>query len=166
VKQTPQRYYKTSTTPRQVFDEKWVPEPNTGCWLWMAYVNPAGYGRASRTGTRSMAPAHRVAWEIYRGPIPEGMVLDHICRERSCVNPDHLRVVTQRENLVAPGSLSPTARHAAKTHCPRCGGDYTSRDNGTRFCYPCFRKWQRNYDITRTIKRQNANREAANDKVL
>lgn len=71
-----------------------------GCWIWTASKKPRGYGQfAIRVnGKNKNHYAHRLSYEIHVGPIPEGMQLDHICRVRSCVNPDHLRVVTNMEN--------------------------------------------------------------------
>lgn len=73
-----------------------VDKSNPGCWPWTAYVDPSGYGRF-RVDGRS-AGAHRVAWELTNGPIPEGLILDHTCRNRRCCNPDHLHAVTVRQN--------------------------------------------------------------------
>lgn len=96
-----------------------TPEPNTGCWLWTGSVDWAGYGRIRLTGfrVRSMPGAHRVAWEATHGTIPTGMVLDHKCRVRCCVNPEHMRVVTVRENTLC--GTGPTALHANSSHCKR-----------------------------------------------
>jgi hypothetical protein len=63
-----------------------------GCWLWRGRIAPNGYG------TIGKEYAHRVAYERARGPIPAGMELDHLCRVKACVNPDHLEVVTKSEN--------------------------------------------------------------------
>lgn len=103
---------------RERFDAKWVPEANTGCWLWTASLNWAGYGqlREREGGKPKIRAAHRVAWTLYRGPIPEGMFIDHLCRVRSCVNPDHLRVVTPYQNSME-NSLGWGARAAKRTHC-------------------------------------------------
>lgn len=84
------------------------------CWLWTGAIDKAGYGRIGR-GSYEVLYAHRVAWELAVGPIPEGMHIDHLCRVRNCVNPDHLEVVTNRENALR--GLAPTAQNAAKTHC-------------------------------------------------
>lgn len=103
---------------RERFDAKWIPEPNTGCWLWTAYTTKQGYGAIglSRGVSRDARLAHRIAWELYRGSIPEGMVLDHTCRVRCCVNPDHLRTVTPLVNTLE-NSSGVAATNAAKTHC-------------------------------------------------
>lgn len=104
------------------FSLAWIPEPNTGCWLWMGSLNHAGYGWFW-DGKRNRR-AHRYSWELVHGDIPTGLYLDHACRVRSCVNPDHLRLVTPKQNSIE-NSLSITASNAAKTHCSRCGGEYT-----------------------------------------
>lgn len=75
-----------------------VPEPNTGCWLWTAAVRN-GYGRMTVRRATHKTAAHRVAYEVFVGPIPHGMTLDHLCRVRCCVNPEHLEPVTMRENI-------------------------------------------------------------------
>lgn len=70
----------------------------TPCWIWGGAISAAtGYGRATVRGCKDSA--HRAMWSQERGPVPPGMVLDHLCEVRACVNPDHLRVVRQRENV-------------------------------------------------------------------
>jgi len=74
-----------------------IPEPNSGCWLWTKAVMANGYGLImTSTGVRT---AHRVSYEAHKGEIPAGLELDHKCRVRSCVNPDHLEAVTKTENV-------------------------------------------------------------------
>ena len=75
------------------FEAKIHFEPNSGCWLWAGADNGVGYGKYRGKY------AHRVAYEAARGAIPEGMFLDHLCRVRCCVNPDHLEPVTNVENI-------------------------------------------------------------------
>lgn len=82
---------------QQRFEEKWMPVPWTGCWLWLGATSSRhGYGYFS--GPNSTR-AHCVSYFLHRGPIPEGFELDHLCRVRSCVNPNHLEVVTHAENM-------------------------------------------------------------------
>ena len=69
----------------------------TGCWVWADAVNEHGYGIVG-TGRHGTMRAHRVAYERLRGPIPPGLQLDHLCRNRRCINPDHLEPVTNAEN--------------------------------------------------------------------
>ena len=70
----------------------------TGCWIWQRARNREGYGCIKSNGI--LLRAHRVAYEIVKGPIPEGLTIDHLCRVRACINPDHLEPVTGRENTL------------------------------------------------------------------
>jgi len=107
---------------------------------------PLGYGVIkSEPPARRMLRAHRVAWELLRGPIPAGMHLDHLCRNPSCVNPAHLQVVSQRVNNLR--GISPPAINARKTHCP-AGHPYDAANTyispeGWRQCMTCRREHQR-----------------------
>ena len=126
-----------STRSDERFDAKWIPEPNTGCWLWVGTTSPNGYGRFWSKGR--LAYAHRHAYERWVGPIPDGLQLDHLCRVRCCVNPGHLEAVTCRENLLRGETFQ--AANAAKTHCIR-GHEFTPenthvRKGGGRDCRTC-----------------------------
>lgn len=93
----------------------WVPEPITGCWLWFRANKGSGYGTARVNG--HTVQAHRLAYELIRGPIPDGLTIDHLCRTACCVNPDHMEPVTHRENTLR--GIGRTAQNARKTHCNR-----------------------------------------------
>jgi hypothetical protein len=109
------------------------------CWLWNRYLTK-GYGHASVPGRRTHQLAHRAVWELLVGPIPDGLELDHLCRVRSCVNPDHLEPVTPLENT----RRAPRSRI---THCIH-GHQYTEantyRSPRGRICRTCQRvQWTR-----------------------
>jgi hypothetical protein len=116
-----------------------------GCWPWLAGKS-TGYGRFRLGGNRKTKPedvvcAHRYSYEHFHGmKIPDGMVIDHICRNRSCVRPDHLRVVSRKVNVLE-NSMSPLAMNRVKTHCP-AGHQYDIPNTyidakGRRYCRAC-----------------------------
>lgn len=136
------------------------PEPMSGCWLWTASLNDDGYGQVWMAG--KMRKAHRVVYTALRGEIPAGLELDHLCRIRSCVNPDHLRPVTTRANIFAPGSLADAKHKAAKTHCLR--GHPLSGDNiytlrlPLRQCRICARDRARRCELRKRLARADTAR--------
>lgn len=89
-------------------------EKTEGCWLWRGYVTKLGYGWFSKTRSKPVR-AHRFAYELLRGPIPEGLTIDHLCRVRHCVNPDHMETVTGKVNTLR--GYGPAALRARATHC-------------------------------------------------
>lgn len=115
-------------------------QSESGCWDWRASTDAGGYGqmRVGPRGSSRLRPAHRLAYELLVGPIPEGLDLDHLCRNRRCVNPAHLEPVTRSENLRRG------ARSALATHCPRghaFDDENTLRTSrGHRYCRTCNRE--------------------------
>lgn len=98
-----------------------MPEPNTGCWLWVGHINQDGYGRGPQVAGGRLVMAHRMTFETQHGEISEGLELDHLCKVRSCCNPDHLEAVTHEENVLRGESFA--AKNAVLTHCKR-GHEY------------------------------------------
>ena len=92
------------------FFAKVFPEPNSGCWLWTATVDGCGYGLFGVGGSGNSRRAHRVAYELFKGPIPVGFRVCHKCDVPSCVNPDHLFCGTDADNISDRDNKNRTAR--------------------------------------------------------
>lgn len=125
------------------FEHFTMPEPNTGCWLWNGEITLWGYGHLSYAGRKLRA--HRVSYELFKGPIPVGLEIDHLCRVRCCVNPDHLEAVTRSANM----RRSPLIMRRGRTHCKN-GHPYDGwHSDGYRICRTCNRQAYRRYDAKR-----------------
>ncbi|WP_294567588.1 HNH endonuclease signature motif containing protein [uncultured Arthrobacter sp.] len=137
--------HRTSPETRAKFLSKIRVAPD-GCWLWADAPVPQGYGRFYYPGMAKVEGgyeyAHRVAHELFVGPIPSATEIDHLCRVRLCVNPAHLEAVDKDENILR--GESPPAHNARKTHCLR-GHAFDSRntyvrpDGGGRVCMACHK---------------------------
>jgi len=133
-----------------------------GCWLYGGFLDRDGYGNVSiplATARRgwSTGRAHRVVYEYFRGTIPDGMTLDHICGVRNCVNPDHLQPCTAGENVMRGNSLQ--AQYATRTHCknghPFSGSNlFTKRDGQGRGCLACQAAGQARYRAKKKQKKE------------
>lgn len=115
------------------------------CWLWTASKDSRGYGYFY-SGNKNVK-AHRASYQFFVGEIPANMVIDHLCKNPSCVNPKHIEAVTQAENLYRGDTLA--AINRAKTHCKN-GHEFTqantiTRKNGTRNCRTCINLLKKKY---------------------
>lgn len=128
------------------------------CWVWTASLRPDGYGQfriGGRIDGRNVR-AHQVSYELLVGPIPEGLVIDHLCRNRACVNPSHLEPVTHRINIIRGEGAS--AKAARAIHCKR-GHPFDAentiiRSNGKRLCKACQRAYTASYNAM--LKRRSS----------
>lgn len=147
-----------SPSQRMGFEGRFWPKVNKtrACWVWQGALSKAGYGQillfTSRKslGKKLIIYAHRAAYEMLKGAIPDEGELDHVCRNPPCVNPDHLEAVSHRENDVRGNG--PAGTNSRKTHCKH--GHLLSGDNlsparlklGQRRCLTCeresLRKWR------------------------
>lgn len=115
-------------------------DPVTGCHNWTKTLTTAGYGQVS-TGTKvKKRPAHRASYELHKGPIPDGMQIDHLCRNPRCINPDHLEAVTPQENTLrgmAPNAIAVRNGACTKGHPYVEGSHYVHPKTGHRSCRIC-----------------------------
>lgn len=135
-------------TFRQRLLSRLIIDPS-GCILWTGSINNCGYGRITANGQSRYV--HRLVWELFVGPVPDGLQLDHLCRVRHCANVAHLEPVSPRENVLRGDTFA--AAYALKTHCPH-GHEYTPANTkinrGRRFCRTCARITERHYRRTGT----------------
>jgi len=145
--------YARAETPEEQEDRFWGKVDASGdCWSWSASVGSHGYGQFRVWGDRTMVTAHRMAWTILVGPVPEGMTLDHLCRNRRCVNPDHLEVVTRGENIRRGYSPSTMARQSGV--CGRGHSEWYTRPGpeGHRRCRTCSKAMARAWRVAHPKK--------------
>lgn len=133
--------FVVTQTPKERFWPKVDVKSRAECWEWTASRSPNGYGQFSLQGKRT--GAHRFAYESVNGPVSPALVLDHLCRNKGCVNPEHLEAVTHWENLRR--GVGGPALNYYKTHCD--SGHIFDGDNtyitkkGRRSCRICHRRW-------------------------
>lgn len=126
----------------------WVDASGSGCWTWTGRIKPNGYG-VFKIGENNVY-AHRYAYELFVGPIPAELVIDHLCRNRLCVRPDHLEPVTDRENILRGRGIG--VRNSERTHCLHghvfAEGNLVPSKN-YRSCLACQRRYSREWSRRR-----------------
>lgn len=123
---------------------KYVVEPDTGCWESTYSVGSHGYAQIGWDdgGTRRCTTAHRAAWVHWHGTqIPDGMTVDHVCKNRRCVNPEHLRALSNFENARRTAGRDWTVGQCLHGH----PNDRLVRRGGKVMCRDCAAQWQRRY---------------------
>lgn len=127
---------RAGVQPIDRFNQFWQLDETSGCWLWTGARDTGGYGIFTHLGAN--CGAHRWGYQHHVGAVPAGLVLDHLCRVRHCVNPAHLEPVTSQENTLRGETLA--AANLAKTHCPQ-GHPYDEANTqwygGRRYCRGC-----------------------------
>jgi len=148
---------KSKLTTLERFWSHVSPEPNTGCWLWMAGEARGGYAKFKADGKTVVA--HKWYWETRNGPVPGGLELDHLCRVRCCVNPIHLEAVTplvnfQRGLRLGPAMIGRKAQNANLLTCskghPFSGISGRPGKKRQRFCKICRAEYQLRYRMNRS----------------
>lgn len=141
------------------FHEKYFVHPVSGCWLWTASLSRTGYGQISEgPPTYRTLKSHRVAYEHFVGLIPFDLVVDHMCNQPRCVNPEHLQLLTRRQNIMR--SNHPLIVAQWLNQCPR-GHDLSDPDNvylrpkGGRMCQVCVRMRSKRYYEAEKAARRN-----------
>lgn len=122
-------------------------EETNNCWNWKGTITWEGYGHFFLHGKE--VRAHRFAYELFKGDIPNDLTIDHLCRNRSCVNPNHLEAVSHKENVLR--GIGITAINAQKTHCVRGhlldGENIYARKDGYRECFVCKKIKDKEYAL-------------------
>ena len=129
---------QNKTTLAEKLDKWAMPEPNTGCWLWSGSISYRGYGLVTQDEKTRLA--HRASYELHKGPIADGLFVCHKCDVPSCINPDHLFVGSQTDNMA--DARRKGRKYVLRTQCRRghamtAGNIYVNPASGARYCRIC-----------------------------
>lgn len=124
-----------------------------GCWEWSGALHPQGYTQFWVPGERIPRKGHRASYEIHKGPIPDGLEIDHLCRNRGCVNPNHLEAVTHQVNMLRGETVA--AFSARKTTCKMGHTFDWVNSYSKRGCRTCHNARQRAYNTRMSEKRRS-----------
>lgn len=141
---------KTAAQLQQYLKTRVAIDPETGCWNWQKATTKSGYGQC-RLGARTEY-THRLAHAVFKGPIPHGLHIDHLCRNRRCCNPDHLEAVEQRVNNRRALGIADNGRSGCR-HGHGVNARYYDKRGQLR-CKDCDREgWRRERERRRTLAR-------------
>jgi len=124
---------------RVQFEDRGYSSP---CWVWHGPRNHHGYGRTCVPGLGKNVRIHRATYQLFVGPIPSGLEIDHLCRVRECCNPSHLEAVTRLENMRRAAALLVPATHCARGHEFTPENTYRNSSGG-RGCRHCLKEWRK-----------------------
>ncbi len=131
-----------SDSLKEYIDARSVAEPNSGCWLWL--LSDGSHGYPQGCWEKRVSLAHRLSYLAHKGEIPDGYDVDHLCRNRSCVNPDHLEAVTQFANRARQNGARVSADHTIADGCSMCGGELAVV-SGRTVCRACHSRRNAKY---------------------
>jgi hypothetical protein len=129
------------------FEDCYRVSKKTGCWLWERAVKGEGYGHKWYDG--KLQSAHRISWQIHRGPIPDGLWVLHRCDVMLCVNPDHLFLGTHQDNVDDKHRKGRDLKEFCKYGHPLAAGNLYTFSNGRRCCRTCHIRREREYSAQR-----------------